>query len=302
MGVKTMRRDIRRTMMFLNAQKASLVKDPYVYGADCVILDLEDAVAESEKDSARIHLYNTLKSRDYGDTEVWVRINAVDSEYFKEDVRASVAGGCDGIRIPMTETAEDVIKTVEEITKAEEEFGIEKGKTMIMAALESPLGVLNAYQICKASDRMMGVALSAGDFRRTMHAQTTKTGEELFSARSMIVLSARAAGVMCFDTVYTDLEDEAGLIKETELIRNMGFDGKSVINPRQIETIHNVFNPTQKQIEEAQRIVLAVEENKKKGIGVMIVDGKMVDIAHVEGAVRNLKLAKAAGLYKGDLV
>lgn len=297
-----MRRDIRRTMMFLNAQKASLVKDPYVYGADCVILDLEDAVAESEKDSARIHLYNTLKSRDYGDTEVWVRINAVDSEYFKEDVRASVAGGCDGIRIPMTETAEDVIKTAEEITKAEEEFGIEKGKTMIMAALESPLGVLNAYQICKASDRMMGVALSAGDFRRTMHAQTTKTGEELFSARFMIVLSARAAGVMCFDTVYTDLEDEAGLIKETELIRNMGFDGKSVINPRQIETIHNVFNPTQKQIEEAQRIVLAVEENKKKGIGVMIVDGKMVDIAHVEGAVRNLKLAKAAGLYKGDLV
>lgn len=297
-----MRRDIRRTMMFLNTQRASLVKDPYVYGPDCVILDLEDAVAENEKDSARIHLYNTLKSRDYGETEVWVRVNDINSEYFEEDIRASVAGGADGIRLPMTETAEDIKKTDDAITRAEEEFGIEKGKTMIMAAIESPLGVVNAYAICTASERMMGVALSAGDFRRTMHAQTTKTGEELFGARSTIAISARAAGIMCFDTVYTDLDDEEGLIRETELIKNMGFDGKSVINPRQISVIHKVFNPTEKQIVEAQRIVLAVEENKKKGIGVMIVDGKMVDIAHVEGARRNLKLAKAAGLYKGDLV
>lgn len=297
-----MKRDIRRTMMFLNTQRASLVKDPYVYGADCVILDLEDAVSENEKDSARIHLYNTLKSRDYGETEVWVRVNDIDSDYFKEDIRASVAGGCDGIRLPMTETAEQIKRTEEEIEKAEAEFGVEIGKTMIMAAIESPLGVINAYDICTASKRMMGVAISAGDYRRTMHAETTKTGEELFGARSQIIIAARAAGIMCFDTVYTDLDDEEGLIRETTLIKNMGFDGKSVINPRQIEKIHSVFNPTEKQIIAAQRIVLAVEENKEKGVGVMVVDGKMVDIAHVEGAVRTLKLAKAAGLYKGDLV
>lgn len=297
-----MKKEVRRTMMFLNAQKASLVKDPYIYGPDCVILDLEDAVSENEKDSARIQLYHTLKSRDYGDTEVWVRVNSVDSVYFKEDIRAAVAGGCDGIRIPMTETAQDVKITEENIEKAEKEFGIEPGKTMIMAALESPLGVLNCYEICKSSSRMMGVALSAGDFRRTMHAQTTKTGEELFMARSMIVMGARAAGVMCFDTVYTDLDDKQGLIRETELVKNMGFDGKSIVNPRQIEVIHNIFTPSQKEIDESAKIILAVEENKKKGIGVMVVDGKMIDIAHVEGAKRNLMLAKAAGKYKGDLV
>lgn len=297
-----MKRSIRRTMMFLNTQRASLVKDPYVYGADCVILDLEDAVSENEKDSARIHLYNTLKSRDYGETEIWVRVNDINSEYFEEDIRAAVAGGADGIRLPMTETAEEIKRTEEAIEKAEKEFDKEIGSTMIMAAIESPLGVINSYSICIASKRMMGVALSAGDFRRTMHAQTTKTGEELFGARSTIAISARAAGIMCFDTVYTDLDDENGLIKETELIRNMGFDGKSVINPRQIPIIHKVFNPTEKEIIESQRIVLAVEENKKKGVGVMIVDGKMIDIAHVEGARRTLQLAKAAGLYKGDLV
>ncbi|WBW49661.1 aldolase/citrate lyase family protein [Peptoniphilus equinus] len=296
-----MKRDIRRTMMFLNAQKASLVKDPYVYGADCVILDLEDAVSASEKDSARIHLYHTLKSRDYGDTEVWVRVNDVYSDLFVEDVRAAVAGGADGIRIPMTETRDHVIKTEAEIEKAEKDFGREVGSTMIMAALESPLGVLNAYEIASASKRMMGIALSAGDFRRTMHAQTTATGEELFTARGMIAMAARAAGIMCFDTVYTDLDNIEGLRRETELIKNLGYDGKSVVNPRQIEIIHDVFTPSEKDIREAEHIVLAVEESKKKGIGVMVVDGKMVDIAHVEGARRNLKLAKVAGKYKGDL-
>lgn len=286
---------IRRTMMFLNTQKAGLVRDPYVHGPDCVILDLEDAVSANEKDSARIQLYHTLKTLDYRGVERWVRINDVESDLFQEDVRAAVAGGAEGIRIPMTETADQVKKVDAAITKAEEEFGRPKGETMIMAALESPLGILNAYAICTATPRMMGVALSAGDFRRTMHATTTATGEELFLARGQLLLAARAAGVMAFDTVFTDLNDSEGLRRETELIKNMGFDGKSVINPRQIEIIHDVFTPSQKEIDHARHIVLAVEENKKKGIGVMVVDGKMVDIAMVEGAERTLRLAQAAG-------
>lgn len=297
-----MRREIRRTMMFLNCQKASLVKDPYVYESDCVILDLEDAVATSEKDSARIQLYNTLKYLDYRKTERWVRINGVDTPYFHEDIRAAVAGHADGIRIPVCESKEDVVLVEKLIAEAEKEFEVPVGQTLLMAALESPKGIINAYDIATASSRMMGIALSAGDFTRTMHAKHTKTGEELFIARGQIALAARAAGVMCFDTVHTDLDDLESLRKETELIRNMGFDGKSVINPKQIAVIHAVFNPTEKEIKHAEHILLALNENKAKGIGVMVVDGKMVDVAMKEGAERTLQLAKATGLYEGDLV
>ncbi|MBP2068931.1 MAG: aldolase/citrate lyase family protein [Anaerococcus sp.] len=297
-----MKREIRRTMMFLNAQRASLVKDPYIYGPDCVILDLEDAVSPNEKDSARIQLYNTLKYIDYGETEIWVRINATDSPYYKEDIRAAVAGGCDGIRIPMCESRDQVVEVEKLVEEAEKEFCKDIGITMLMAALETPLSIINCYEICTSSDRLMGVALSGGDFARTMHAKTTKTGEEYFLARSQMVLSARAAGVMCFDTVYTDLDDEESLRHDTELIKNMGFDGKSIISPKQIDTVHQVFTPNDNEISNAERVIVAVNEAKEAGIGVVVVNGKMVDNAHVEGAYRTLSMAKAAGIYEGDLI
>ena len=297
-----MKREIRRTMMFLNAQRASLVKDPYIYGPDCVILDLEDAVSPNEKDSARIQLYNTLKYIDYGETEIWVRINATDSPYYKEDIRAAVAGGCDGIRIPMCESRDQVVEVEKLVEEAEKEFCKDIGITMLMAALEKPLSIINCYEICTSSDRLMGVALSGGDFARTMHAKTTKTGEEYFLARSQMVLSARAAGVMCFDTVYTDLDDEESLRHDTELIKNMGFDGKSIISPKQIDTVHQVFTPNDNEISNAERVIVAVNEAKEAGIGVVVVNGKMVDNAHVEGAYRTLSMAKAAGIYEGDLI
>lgn len=297
-----MKNRIRRTMMFLNTQRASLVKDPYVYEPDCVILDLEDAVSESEKDSARIQLYNTLTSLDYRGVERWVRINALDTPYYKEDIRAAVAGKCDGIRIAKTETKEDVYVVEKLVEEAEEEFGIEKKSIMIMGAIESPKAVQNAYEISIASDRMMGIALSAGDFRRTIHAQDTKTGEELVTARGLILIAARAAGIMCFDTVFTDIDDNETLKKETELIRNMGFDGKSVISPKQIKTVHEIFTPSDEEIEHSENLLIALEESKSEGVGVLVVDDKMVDIAMVEGAERTLNIAKAAGVYKGDLV
>lgn len=292
----------RRTMMFLNCQRASLVKDAYVYKPDCVILDLEDAVSQNEKDSARVQLYHTLKSVDYQGVERWVRINEVGSPWFAEDIRAAIAGGCEGIRLPMTESVEDVLTVVDLMEKAEAEFNRPQGSTMIMAAIESPLGLIHCYDICKCTDRMMGVALSAGDFTRTMHAQRTATGEELFTARSMILIAARAAGVMAFDTVHTDLKDFDALLAETKLIYEMGFDGKSVISPKQIAPIHSVFTPSEKAILRAQHIVEEVAASSESGVGVLIVDGEMVDIAHVEGARRTLMLAKAAGVYKGDLV
>ncbi len=292
---------LRRTMIFLNAQRAALVQDAFVFQPDCVIFDLEDAVAESEKDSARIQLYNTLREVDYGNVERWVRINALDTDLFPEDIRAAVAGGAEGIRLPKTETVEDVELVEGLIEKAEKEFGREVGSTMIMAALESPLAIINAFDIARSSERMMGMALSAGDFTRTMQSKRTDEGHELFVARSQLLMAARAAGIMAFDTVYTDVDNEEAFKKEAKFIVDLGFDGKSLISPKQIGPVHQAFTPTEAEVEHAINIVEAIKENEAAGVGVLVVDGQMVDIAHVEGAQKTLRLAKAAGLYEGDV-
>lgn len=292
---------LRRTMMFLNAHRASLVKDPYVYRPDSIIFDLEDAVSENQKDSARIQLYNTLKYADYKGVERIVRINGQDTPHWKEDIRAAVAGGCDGIRIPKCESKEDVLRVEEWVLKAEKEFGRPEGSTLLMAAIETPLGVIRALELAQSSPRIFGISIGAGDFMRTMHARRTPDGYEMLAARSQLVLAARAADVQCFDTVHTDVDDLDGLLRDTELIRNMGFDGKSVISPKQIAPIHSVFTPTLREIEMAEKTIYGVEELAKDGVGVFVVDGQMIDIAMVEGARRVIDLAKASGVYRGDL-
>lgn len=292
---------LRRTMMFMNAQKPGLIKDAYIYGVDSIILDLEDAVAENQKDTARFSLYHALKSIDYGDTEVIVRINGLDTPHWEEDIRCAVAGGADGIRIAKCESAQDV-KTVEEHTlAAEREFGAAEGRTLLMAALESPKGILHAYEICEASPRMFGVAISGGDFRKSMHVQMVPGGIEINTARSLMLLAARAAGVQCFDTMYSHLNDKEGFEAEVRQNHAMGFDGKSLINPRQIRYVHETFAPTPKEITNAEKIVRAYKEHAKSGVGVFTVDGKMVDIPFAEDAKRVITLARACGVYHGDL-
>ena len=291
---------LRRTMMFLNAQKPGLIKDPYIYKPDSIMLDLEDAVAEKEKDSARFSLFHALKEINYRGIECIVRINGLDSDLWEEDIRCAVAGGADGIRIPKTETAEDVKKVEKAVEEAEKEFGVEPGKVLIMAALESAKGVLNALDICKVSDRLFGIALSGGDYTKDLQTHITGTGVELMGARQHMIIAARAAGVQCFDTVYTDLDDMEGFIKDVEMIHLMGFDGKSIINPRQIAPVHKIYTPSQKEIIFAQKVVKEIDEKKALGIGVFTVDGKMIDIAFYDGAKRTIELAKASGVLKEE--
>src|SRR5574344_670620 len=283
---------LRRTMMFMNAQKPGLIKDAYIYGLDSIMLDLEDAVAENQKDAARFSLYHALKTIDYGDTEVIVRINGLDTPHWQEDIRVCVAGGADGIRIAKCESAQDV-KTVEEHTlAAEREFGVEEGRTLLMAALESPKGILNAYEICTASDRMFGVAISGGDLRKSLQTKFQTDGIDLVASRGLVVLAARAAGIQCFDTVYTDLDNDEGFMAELKQNKAMGFDGKSLINPKQIRPVHEIFAPAEKEIKQAEKIIKAYKEQSAAGIGVFTVDGKMIDIAFIPGAQRTLELAK----------
>ena len=292
---------LRRTMMFLNVQKPGLLKDPYIYRPDSLILDLEDAVAENQKDVARFSLFHALRTIDYRGCERIVRINGLDTPYWKEDIRCAVAGGCDGIRIPKTECAQDIHIVEREVKKAEEEFGRPEGNVLLMAAIESAKGVMRALEICEASERLFGVALSGGDYTKDLQTHITGTGIELMGARQNLVIAARAAKVQCFDTVYTDLENMEGFRQDVMNIHLMGFDGKSIINPRQISMVHEIFTPSQKDILFAEKVVREIEDKKSRGIGVFVVDGKMIDIAFYDGAKRTIALAKASGVYKGEL-
>lgn len=293
---------LRRSMMFLNCQKPALIKDPYIYQPDSIMLDLEDAVAENQKDAARFSLYHALREIDYRGVERVVRINGLDTPHWQEDVRVCVAGGADVIRIPKCTCAQDVHTVEEAVAAAEREFGREDGATLLMAALESCYGVLNCLEICRSSDRLIGVALSGGDYTKDLQTSITGTGVELNGARQHMIIAARAAGVQCFDTVFTNLDDMEGFRRETEMIHLMGFDGKSIVNPRQIPIVHEVFTPTEKDILFAEKVVEEIDTKKAQGIGVFTVNGKMIDIAFYDGAKRTLMLAKAAGVYGGDLV
>ena len=292
---------LRRTMMFLNAQKPGLIKDPYIYKPDSIMLDLEDAVAENQKDAARFSLYHALKEINYRGCERVVRINGLDTPYWEEDIRCAVAGGCDAIRIPKTESALDVQRVEAVVEECEKKYGIPEGHTLIMAAIESAMGVMNVLEICQASDRLFGIALSGGDYTKDLQTTISGTGVELAGARQQLIIAARAAGVQCFDTVFTNLDDMEAFEEEVKMIKQMGFDGKSIINPRQINVVHEIYTPTQKDIIFAEKVVREIDSKKAQGIGVFTVDGKMIDIAFYDGAKRTIELAKASGVYKGDL-
>ncbi len=250
---------LRRSMMFLNCQKPGLIKDPYIYKPDSIMLDLEDAVAENQKDAARYSLYHALQEIDYRGVERVVRINGLDTPHWKEDIRVCVAGGADTIRIAKTESAKDVQIVEEHVLAAEKEFGRPEGSTLLMAALESCRGVLHALEICESSDRLIGIALSGGDYTKDLQTVITGTGVELQGARQQMIIAARAAGVQCWDTVFTNLDAMDVFEEEVRMIKMMGFDGKSLVNPRQIDVVHKIFTPSQKEILFAEKVVREIE-------------------------------------------
>lgn len=292
---------LRRTMMFLPGSNAGMVKDAYIYGADSLMFDLEDAVALTEKDSARLLVYNAIKTVDYGNTEIVVRVNALDSPYGRDDIEAVVRAGVDVIRLPKTETAQDILDVEAVIEEVEKKIGREVGSTRMMAAIESALGIINAYEICKASKRLIGVAIGAEDYVTNMKTKRFPDGMELLGARTQLIIAARAAGIACFDTVYSDVDNEEGFRNEVKLIHQLGFDGKSVINPRQIAPVNEIYTPTDVEIKKSVDVVGAAKDAAERGLGVISLNGKMIDKPIIERAERVLELAKAAGVYKEEI-
>ncbi|MBG9982080.1 citrate (pro-3S)-lyase subunit beta [Aerococcaceae bacterium DSM 111020] len=290
---------LRRTMMFVPGSNPGMLRDAPLYGADSVMFDLEDSVSLNEKDSARLLVHTALKTIDYGETETVVRINALDAGG-ADDIEAVVLAGVDVIRLPKTDSAQDIIDAEAIIERVEKENDIEVGRTGMMAAIESATGVLNAREIAHASDRLIGIALGAEDYVTNMKTKRSPDGSELFFARSFILHAARDAGIAALDTVYSDVDNEAGLAHEVEIIKQLGFDGKSVINPRQIPIINRIYQPSEADILNAKEVIWGIREAESRGSGVISVNGKMVDKPIVDRAQRTIALAKAAGLISEE--
>lgn len=288
---------LRRTMLFVPGNNPGMMRDAHIYGSDSVMFDLEDAVSMAEKDAARLLVYHCLKTIDYKNCELVVRVNPLSTPYGKQDVEAMVRAGIDVIRLPKTETAQDIIDMEAEVERVEREAGIPVGRTKLMAAIEGAAGVLNAYAIATASKRLIGIAIGAEDYTANLKTNRSKEGTELYFARGMIVNAARAAGIDALDTVFADVDDAEGFEKEVRLIKQMGFDGKSVINPRQIGPVHEIFTPTEKEIEKSIRIIAALKEAEARGSGVVSLNGKMIDRPVVVKAERVLDMARASKVY-----
>jgi citrate lyase subunit beta/citryl-CoA lyase len=282
---------LRRSMMFVPGNNPGMIKDAGIFGADCIMFDLEDSVAMTEKDTARFLVYNALTTLDYGNIEKVVRINDLSSGLGIEDLEAIVRAKPDVIRLPKTENAQDVIDCEAEIERIEREAGIPVGTTGMMAAIESAGGVLNAYEIAHSSKRLIGIALGAEDYVTDLKTTRSDDGTELFFARGMILNAARSAGIDALDTVYSDVNNEEGFIREATMIKKMGFSGKSIINPRQIAPLHEVFMPREKDLIKARAVMEAIREANERGSGVASLNGKMIDRPVVIRARYLLELA-----------
>ena len=268
-----------------------------VYGADSIILDLEDGVPVTEKDAARILVRNALKAIPYQGVEVTVRLNALCTPYGKDDFREIIPFAPAAVRLPKCESAKDVQEADDLISELEIENGIELGTVKIIPIIESVQGGMNLSEIAAASRRVIGLNYGAEDYTADMGAVRTKEGRELDDIRAKTIVAARAAGVMALDSVFADVNDMEGLFHEALRVRLLGFDGKSVIHPRQISVVHKAFTPSEKEISFARRVVAAFQDASRKGAGVIALDGRMIDAPVVARAQKIIALAKAAGHF-----
>ena len=289
-------KQLRRTMLFVPGNNPSMIRDAGIYPADCLMFDLEDAVSINEKDSARFLVFQALSTLSYQGKELVVRINDPRTQLGREDLEAIVITRKVAIRLPKTESADDVRYCADLIESIEKKAGLETGSTRMMAAVENAAGVLNAKEIALASKRLTSIALGAEDYVTDLKTNRSADGIELYFGRSMVLHAARAAGIDALDSVFSNVNDEEGLRRETQLIKQMGFDGKSIINPRQIKIVHEIFTPSEKEIDHAYAVLAAIREAERNGSGVISMNGRMIDKPIVERARQVLELARVQGL------
>ena len=268
---------MRRTMLFLPGNNPNMIMNGGLLGADSIIFDLEDAVAPDQKDAARILVKSALRSLDFGGCEIIIRMNALDTPYWEEDIEEMVPLGPSAIMPTKVSDGNYIRKLEQKITETEEKNGMDVGKIKLIPLLETAMGIEHAYDIAIASPRMEALYLGAEDLTADLRCERTKEGAEILYARGRLVCAARAAGIEAYDTPFTDEEDMEGLRSDARFAKGLGYTGKAVINPRHVEDVNCIFSPSDKEIRYAREVFGAIREAKRQGKGAISLRGKMID-------------------------
>lgn len=285
-----------RSMLFLPGNNPNMLINGNCLGADAVIFDLEDAVAPAEKDAARILVRNTMRYMDFAGCGRIVRINSIDTPYWRKDLDQILPYKPDLILLPKSGSAADVLEADAYMTRLEEKLGMEPGTVGLMPLIETAMGVENAFAIASATKRIKALFLGAEDLTADLRCKRTKEGREIEYARTRLVVAARAAGIDVFDTPFTDVNDDEGIVVDAELAKALGFSGKASISPRHVEVINRVFSPTMAEIDYAYEVIEAIRIAKEQGKGAIALRGKMIDAPIVARAERTISMAVEMGL------
>ena len=291
---------MRRSLLFLPGNTPNMLINGGCLGSDAVIFDLEDAVSPGEKDAARVLVRNTMTYMDFRGCEKVVRINGIDTPYWKEDLDEVLPCRPDLILLPKTGSAADVREADAYITQVEERLGLDSGAVGLVTLIETALGVENAFAIASASPRVAALFLGAEDLTADLRCKRTKEGREIEYARTRLVTAARAAGVEVYDTPFTDVNDDEGAEADAALAKALGFTGKASISPRHVEGINRVFSPSQAEIDYAYEVMEAIRLAKEQGKGAVALRGKMIDAPIVERARQTIAMAREMGLGRED--
>ena len=292
---------MRRSMLFLPGNTPNMLINGNCLGADAIIFDLEDAVAPDQKDAARILVRNTMKYMDFRGCELIVRINSIDTPYWQQDIDEILPYKPNLILLPKTGSANDAQQVDAYMTQVEEKLGMARNTVGLMPLIETAMGVENAFSIASSTKRVQALFLGAEDLTADLQCKRTKEGREIEYARTRLVVAARAAGVEVYDTPFTDVNDDEGILVDAALAKGLGFTGKAAISPRHVEVINSVFSPTQKEVDYAYEVLDAIALAKEQGKGAISLHGKMIDAPIVARAQQTIAAARELGLGKGEM-
>ncbi len=277
----------RRSVLYMPASNARALEKAKTLPADAVIFDLEDAVAPDAKAEARAAAVAAVDSKAYGKREVMIRVNALDTQWGADDLRAVAGSAAAGVVVPKVSTVEEVAQIDQVLDAANAPSGL-----TIWAMMETPRGILSADAICQASPRLAGLCVGTADLSKDLQCAHPADRAPMLTAMQLTILAARANGLYVLDGVHVDLDDDDGFIAACIQGRDMGFDGKTLIHPRQIDGANRIFAPSEDDIAHAERLIAAHKEAQAKGAGVTTLDGRLVEVLHVVEAERLLARAK----------
>ena len=282
---------IMRSWMFVPGHQQRMIDKAYGLKLDVAMFDLEDGVPPGEKNTARAMMVETL-ARPSGGMLRFVRIHPAGTKEMEADLPAVIRPGLDGLTLTKVNCPEDVLRVSAVLDEREEQAGLQRGSVRLLATIESARGLIQAAAIAASSPRLVGLMFGAEDFAMDLGMFNVRQGEagDFLYARSALVVAAVSEGLQAIDRVYLDIRNPMGLEADTRLARDLGFTGKALVHPAQIEVVETVFRPTHAEVEYARRVVEAFEAAEADGAGAVAVDGQMVDLPVVERARRALQL------------